>query len=69
MDRNLALREVQLALDEVDCPFFSYFISSLSITGQGSEYGSTASGTFEGSPLPVELTDCRSLGITIDNAS
>jgi len=50
MDRNWALREAQLAFDEVDSPFFSYFESSSRITGQGSAYGSTASWTFEGSP-------------------
>jgi len=49
MDRNWALREVQLAFDEVDSPFFSYFECSLRITGQWSAYGSTASWTFEGS--------------------
>jgi hypothetical protein len=38
MDRNWALREVQLAFDKVDCPFFSYFESSLRITGHGSSY-------------------------------
>jgi hypothetical protein len=47
MDRNWALREVQLAFDEIDCPIFSYFESSLRITGQGSTYGSTSSRTFE----------------------
>jgi len=38
MDRNWALREVQLAFDEVDSPFFFYFESSLRIAGQGSTY-------------------------------
>jgi len=33
MNRNWALREIQLALDEVDSPIFSYFESSLRITG------------------------------------
>ena len=47
MDRNWALREVQLAFDEVNSPIFSYFESSLRITGQGSAYGSTSSRTFE----------------------
>jgi len=47
MDRNWALREVQLAFDEVYSPIFSYFESSLRITGQGSAYGSTSSRTFE----------------------
>jgi len=32
-DRNWALREVQLAFDEVESPFFSYFENSLKITG------------------------------------
>jgi hypothetical protein len=49
MDRKYALREVHLAFDEIDSPFFSNFESSLRITGQGSAYGSTASWTFEGS--------------------
>jgi len=49
IDRNWALREVQLAFDEVDSPFLSYFESSLRITDQQSTYGSTASWTFEGS--------------------
>jgi len=47
MDRNWALREVQLAFDEVDSPIFSYFESSIRITGQGSAYGSTSSRTYE----------------------
>jgi hypothetical protein len=47
MDRNWALREVQLAFNEVDSPIFSYVESSLSITGQGSAYRSTSSQTFE----------------------
>jgi len=47
MDRKWALQEVQLAFDEVDSPIFSYFESSLRITGQGSAYGSTSSRTFE----------------------
>jgi hypothetical protein len=47
MDRNWAVQEVQLAFDEVDSPIFSYFESSLRITGQGSAYGSTSSRTFE----------------------
>jgi len=58
MDRNWALRDVQLAFDEVDSPFFSYFESSLRITGQGSAYGTTASWTFEGSSCSFR-TDCR----------
>jgi hypothetical protein len=44
-----ALREVQLAFDEDDSPFFFYFENSLTITGQGSTYWSMASRTFEGS--------------------
>ena len=47
-DQNWALREVQLAFNEVDSPFFSYFKIPLRITGQESTYGSTASRTFEG---------------------
>jgi len=49
MDKNWVLGKVQLAFDVVDSPFFSYFESSLTITGQGSTYGSTANQTFEGS--------------------
>ena len=49
LDQNWALREVQLAFNEVDSPFFSYFEISLKLTGQGSTYGSTASRTFVGS--------------------
>jgi len=48
IDWNWALQELQLALDEVDSLFFSYFERSLKITGQGSTYWSTASRTFEG---------------------
>jgi len=69
MDRNWALQEVQLAFDKVDSPFFSYFETSLRITGQGSTYGSTASRTFEGSSDHFELTDGRLLEITTNNAS
>jgi len=47
MDRNWALQEVQLAFDEVDSPIFSYFKSSLRITGQESAYGSISRRTFE----------------------
>jgi len=49
LDQNWVLCEVQLAFNEVDSPFFSYFDISLRITGQGSTYGSTASRTFQGS--------------------
>jgi len=58
MDRNWALRDVQLAFDEVDSPFYSHFESSLRITGQGSAYGSTASRTFERSSWSIR-TDWR----------
>jgi hypothetical protein len=47
MDRNWALRQVQLAFKEVDSPIFSYFERSVRITGQGSAYGSMSSRTFE----------------------
>ena len=43
IDRNLTMRQVQLALDEVDRPCFSYFERSFMITGQGSAGGITAS--------------------------
>jgi hypothetical protein len=36
MNGNLALEEVQLALDEDYSPLFSYFQTSLMITGQWS---------------------------------
>ena len=49
-DKYWAVREVQLAFDEVDSPLFSYFESSLSITCHGLAYGSTAGWRFEGSP-------------------
>jgi len=52
MDRNWTLGDVQLVFNAVDSPFFSYFESSLRITGQGSSYGSTASWTFQGNPSP-----------------
>jgi hypothetical protein len=48
-DRNWAMREVQLAFDEVDIQFISYFKSSLRIIGQGLTYWSMASWTVEGS--------------------
>jgi hypothetical protein len=47
MDRNWALRELQLAFNEVDCPFFSYFESKNRTTGQGSAYRTTSTQTFE----------------------
>jgi len=47
MYEKAALPEVQLAFDEVDSPFFSHLESSLTITGQGSKYGSMASRIFE----------------------
>jgi hypothetical protein len=49
LDLNRTLQEVQLAFDEVDSPFFSYFESSLRMTGQRSASRSTASKTFQGS--------------------
>jgi len=49
MDQNWVLRKVQLAFNEVDHPFFSYFASSVRITSQGSTYWSTVSQTFESS--------------------
>jgi hypothetical protein len=48
MDQNWALRELQLAFDEVDCPFFSYFKSKKRTTGQGTAYRTTSTQTFEG---------------------
>jgi len=49
MDRNWALREVQLVFDGVDYHFFSYYKSQLRIIGQGSTYWGKASHTFESS--------------------
>jgi hypothetical protein len=46
IDRNWALREVQLAFDEFDRSIFSHLESSLRITGHGSAYRSTESRTF-----------------------
>jgi len=48
MHRNWALREVQLAFDEVDCLFGSRFESSLMMIGQGPTYWSKVSHSFEG---------------------
>jgi len=48
MDRNWALREVQLAFDEVDRLLCSSFESKLRMIGQGPTYWSKASRTFEG---------------------
>jgi len=47
MDRYWALREVQLAVDEVDGLLYSYSESSLKTIGQGSTYCWKASHTFE----------------------
>jgi hypothetical protein len=47
MDRHWALREVQLAFDEVDRLIFSSFERSSMITAQLSAYGSTSSQIFE----------------------
>ena len=48
MDWNWALREFQLTFDEVNLLFFSLFISSFSMLGQGPTYWSKVSCTFEG---------------------
>ena len=48
MDPNWALRDVQLAFDEVDSQFISYFEWLLRLIGQGSTYWSNPSPTFEG---------------------
>jgi hypothetical protein len=48
MDQNWALREVQLAFDEVDRLFGSCFESYLQMIGQGPTYWSKVSRTFEG---------------------
>jgi len=47
MDRNWALREVQLAFDEVDSLFIYRFESWLKVIGQEPTYGNKASCTFE----------------------
>jgi len=59
MYQNWALREAQLAFDEVDSPFYSYSESSLRITGQGSTYWSTPSQTFEGSSWSFQADSRR----------
>jgi len=48
MDHNWALREVQLAFDDVDRLFGSRFESQLMMIGQGPTYWSKVSRTFEG---------------------
>jgi len=48
MDRNWALQEIQLAIDEVDSPFFSFFERRLRMIGQRSTFWSRDSSTFEG---------------------
>jgi len=45
MNWNWAVRDVQLAFDQVDTPFSSYFGISSRITGEVSASGSTASRT------------------------
>jgi len=47
MDQNRALREVQLAFDEVDRLFFSSFESWIRMIGKGPIYWSKAGRTFE----------------------
>jgi len=49
MDRNWALRDVQLRLDDVDNLFFSYSECYFRLLSQGSTYWTKASHTFEGS--------------------
>jgi len=48
MDRNWALRKVQLTFDEVNLLFSSRFESKLTMLGQGPTYWSKARSTFEG---------------------
>jgi len=48
MDRNWALREVQLDIDEVDCVFFTTTKSEIRMIGQGPIYCSKACCKFEG---------------------
>jgi len=48
IDRNWALREVQLAFDEVYCLFCSRFESQFRMIGQGPTFWSKGSCTFEG---------------------
>jgi hypothetical protein len=57
MNQNWALQEVQLAFDEVDSPFFSYFIISLRIPGQESAYGEQPAGYLQHVLDCFELTD------------
>jgi hypothetical protein len=49
LDQNWALRKVQLAFNEIDIPFMSFFEGSLRMTDQGSAYRSTANQILEGS--------------------
>ena len=48
VDRNRALREVQLAFDDVDHLFFPRFVTGERMIPHGPTYGSKASGAFEG---------------------
>jgi hypothetical protein len=48
MDLNWGLDEVQLAIDKVECLFFSTSESWLRMISQGPTYWRKASGTFEG---------------------
>jgi len=69
MDRNWVLREVHLALDEVDHLFFSFRLSSVFIIGQGQQTGAELAVHFKDFFDRSELTDGCVLGITPDNAS
>ena len=69
LQENSALREVPLAFDEGNSPFFSHLYSSLSIRGEASVYGSKASRIFEGGSWPLRVSYSRSHGITTTNTS
>jgi len=56
IDQKWAMRQVQLAFNEVGCLFSSYFRSWLQMIGPGSMYWSKASRTVEGSSWLVLAT-------------
>jgi len=69
MDSNWALREVQLAFDDVDSPLFSYFEISLRLQVKGQQMGARLAGHLKDVLDCFELTDCGLLGLTTNNAS
>jgi len=69
MDKNWALRDVQLAFDGIDRLFFLHFGSYFGMIGQGPTYWSKVSRTFEGHCDYFDLTDGHLLGKTTVNTS